>query len=210
MVSLGEVAINGDGTYTLAVSAIVRDQYMNPVENGTAVYFTLSRPDIGTINPETFTGSGYPCVELTGDDIKGISRACFVYPTESIFEDCTIVARTGGGQVESELSMKMPIVGASLSIEANPASLNGMSGGTSEIIVTVWDYYRLIPVDKAWVGFSVNGEGSVWPAAAVTDETGTCGTTLTIFPLSEEGTTTVTAKLWMSDVQAEIQITLTE
>jgi hypothetical protein len=210
MISLGEVNVNGDGTYSLAVSAIVRDQYQNPVENGTAVYFTLEEPNRGTINPETYTGGDYPCVELTGDPIKGISRACLSYPTESIFESLTINASTTGGQVESELSTVLPIVNASLSIEAFPASIYGPGGGEVTVVVTVWDHYKMIPVDKALVGFSVTGDGSVSPYSAVTDESGSCSTTLTIPVGTEEGTSTVSAKLWMTDVQADIQITITE
>jgi adhesin/invasin len=209
ILSLGEVATNGDGTYTLAVSAIVRDEYNNPVENGTAVYFTLDRSDIGFINPETQTGDGYPCNELEGDPIKGVTRACLTYPTESIFETVTITASTGGGDVTGSLTNGLPIVDGSVSLEAYPASVSGAAGGTVTIYVTVWDHYGLIPVDKAGVGFGIEGAGTVDPPTAVTDETGVAMTTLTIPAGSEEGVTKIKAWVWMSDIEGDIDITIT-
>jgi adhesin/invasin len=214
LISLGEVSINGDGTYSLAVSAIVRDQYNNPVENGTVVYFTLDRSDIGFINPETYTGSGYPCDELEGDGIKGVTRACLTYPTESIFEQVTIIASTMGGrigdeQVVSQLSNPLPIIDGSVTLEAFPGAVSGAAGGTVTIYVTVWDFYGLIPVDKAGIGFSVEGPGSVSPPTAVTDETGIAITTLSIPAGTEEGVSKIKARVWMSDIEGDIDITIT-
>jgi adhesin/invasin len=209
ILSLGEVSTNGDGTYTLAVSAIVRDEYNNPVENGTAVYFTLDRPDIGFINPETHTGNGYPCVELEGDPIKGITRACLTYPTESIFEVVTIIASTAGGGVTSSLTNGLPIVDGSVSLEAYPSSVSGASGGTVTIYVTVWDHYGLIPVDGAGVGFALEGAGIISPATTVTDEMGVAMTTLTIPAGTEEGVTKVKSWVWMSDIEGDIDVIIT-
>jgi adhesin/invasin len=209
ILSLGEVATNGDGTYTLAVSAIVRDAYNNPVENGTAVYFTLDRPDIGFINPETQTGNYYPCVELEADPIKGVTRACLTYPTESIFEVVTIIASTAGGGVTSSLTNGLPIVDGSVSLEAYPSSISGADGGTVTIYVTVWDHYNLIPVDKAGVGFALEGPGFINPATTITDEMGVATTTLTIPAGTEEGVTKVKAWVWMSDIEGDIDITIT-
>jgi len=77
------------------------------------------------------------------------------------------------------------------------------------IVVTVWDHYKLIPVDKAGIGFVVEGSGYVLPATTVTDETGTATTTLTIPPETEEGVTKVKAWVWMSDIEGDIDITIT-
>jgi len=209
ILSLGGVATNGDGTYTLAVSAIVRDEFNNPVENGTAVYFTLDRPDIGFINPETQTGNGYPCVELEGDPIKGVTRACLTYPTESIFEVVTIIASTNGGDVTGSLTNGLPIVDGSVSLEAYPSSVSGAAGGTVTIYVTVWDHYGLIPVDGAGVGFALEGAGIINPATTITDEMGVATTILTIPPGAEEGVTKVKAWVWMSDIEGDIDISIT-
>jgi hypothetical protein len=209
ILSLGEVVTNGDGTYTLAVSAIVRDEFNNPVENGTAVYFTLNRPDIGFINPEARTGNVYPCNELEGEPIKGVTRACLTYPTESIFELVTITASTGGGDVTASLTNGLPIVDGSLTLEAYPSSISGTDGGDVTIYVTVWDHYNLIPVDKAGIGLSLEGVGTIDPANTITDESGVAMTTVTIPAGTEEGVTKVKAWVWMSDIEGDIDITIT-
>jgi hypothetical protein len=191
------------------VSAIVRDQFNNPVENGTVVYFTLDRSDLGFINPETYTGDGYPCAELSGTPIKGVTRACLTYGTESIFEHGTIIASTSGGEVQSSYGLTYPIVDAALTLEAFPSSVSGAAGGVVTVQVTCWDHYRLLPVDKAYVGFSIDGVGSLSPYFDWTDESGSALTTLTIPAGSEEGTTTLKAKLYMTSVEVTMDITIT-
>ncbi len=209
MVSVGDVVRNGDGTYTYAVSAIVRDEFNNPVENGTPVYFTLDRSDIGYINPETPTGGTYPCQELIALPTKGVARACLGYQTEGIFEVITITASCMGGGIEGEFTTALPIVSPTLSVEASPASIDGTTGGSSLISVAVWDSYML-PVDNALISFAVDGDGYVSPPTSVTTDTSPAMATLYISPGTEEGTTTVKAHLWMTDVQGDITITITE
>jgi hypothetical protein len=209
MVSIGDVVRNGDGTYTLAVSAVVRDEYNNPVENGTPVYFTLDRSDIGYINPECPTGGTYPCMELIALPTKGVARACLGYQTDGIFEAVTIMASTLSGDIYTEFTATLPIVSPTLSIEASPASINGTSGGTSLISVVVWDSYML-PVDNALISFGVEGDGYVSPYSSVTTDMAPAMTTFYVDPGTEEGTSTVKAHLWMTDVTADIPITITE
>jgi hypothetical protein len=209
LVSVGDVVRNGDGTYTLAVSAIVRDEFTNPVENGTTVYFMLDRSDLGFINPEAPTGGVYPCVELNALPIKGVARACFTYPTESIFEGYTITATTAAGEAEGEFSYSLPIVSPTLTIEASPGTIDGTSGGSSIITVAVWDSYML-PVDNALITFSADGDGYVIPGSDITTDTSPAMTTLYVDPGTEEGTVTVKAHLWMTDVQTEVTVSITE
>jgi len=209
LLSVGDVVRNGDGSYTYAVSALVRDEFNNPVENGTPIYFTLDRSDIGYINPETPTGGTYPCMELIALPTKGVARACLGYQTEGIFETVTITASSMGGEIESEFTTTLPIVSPTLSMEASPASFDGATGGTSIITVAVWDSYML-PVDNALVSFSVEGDGYVSPPTSVTTDTSPAMTTFYLAPGAEEGTSTVKAHLWMTDVQAEVSITINE
>jgi hypothetical protein len=209
MVSVGDVVRNGDGTYTYAVSAIVRDEFNNPVENGTPIYFTLDESDIGYINPEAPTGGLYPCMELIALPTKGVARACLGYQTESIFEMVTIRATTLGGEVEGVFETGLPIVSPTLSVEASPASLDGATGGSSLIQVWVWDSYMLY-VDNAWLSFSVDGDGYVLPTTASTTDGFPATTTLYVEPGTEGGTITVKAHLWTTDVQGEVTITINE
>ncbi|MGD9401055.1 MAG: invasin domain 3-containing protein [bacterium] len=210
MVSVGDVVRNSDGTYTYAVSAIVRDRFMNPVENGTPVYFTLDRTDVGIIDPETPTGGIYPCLQHIALPTKGVARACLHYQTYGIFEVVTITASSMGGEIEGEFTRGLPIVSPTLSIEASPATLTGATGGSSLIQVWVWDSFML-PVNNAWLTFSVDGDGEVFPTEASTAEGGfPAMTTLTVDPGAEAGTITVKAHLWTTDVQAEVSITIIE
>lgn len=210
MVSVGDVIRNGDGTYTYAVSAIVRDQFNNPVENGTPVYFTLEQDDLGYINPEAPTGGLFPCMELIALPTKGVARACLGYQTEAIFEQVTIIATCSGGAVEGEFTTGIPIVSPTLSIEASPATITSADGGSSLIQVWVWDSYML-SVDNAYLTFSVDGDGYVDPTYAATSEGGVPAmTTLTVDPGAEAGTITVKAHLYTTDVQAEVSITVIE
>ncbi len=210
LINIGEGHINGDGTYTVSVSAVVRDMYQNPVENGTAVYFTLDQSNLGFINPEGYTGGAFPCSELEGTPIKGVSRACLTYPTESIFELYTVRASTLGGEVESEFSNRLPIFDGSISVLAVPASFDGTVGGVASIYVSVWDHYRQIPVDNATVVFTLQGDGSIFPSSGLTDDSGMPMATLTIPPGTLEGTTVVKAKVWMSDMEGEVEINISE
>jgi hypothetical protein len=209
LVSVGDVVRNGDGTYTLAVSALVRDQFNNPVENGTPIYFALDRSDIGYINPEAPTGGLYPCMELIAIPTKGVARACLGYQTEGIFEGVTITASSMGGDIQGEFLTTLPIVSPTLTMEASPASLDGATGGSSIITVAVWDSYILY-VDNALISFSVEGDGYVSPSTAVTTDGSPAMTTFYLEPGAEEGTSTVKAHLWMTDVQGEVSISISE
>ena len=209
LVSVGDVVRNGDGTYTLAVSAMVRDEFINPVENGTPVYFTLDRSDVGVIDPECPTGGIYPCPQLAALPTKGIARACLHYQTDGIFEPITIIATSMAGDIQGTYSTAPPIVSPTLSIEASPASVSGATGGSVLITVAVWDSY-MEPVDNALVSFGVEGQGYVSPGTSYTTDTMPAMTTLYVSPGAEEGTSTVKAHLYMTDVTAEVSITITE
>jgi hypothetical protein len=207
LINFGEGTINGDGTYTFAIGAIVRDRYNNPVENGTAVYFTLNRPDLAFINPETYTGGTYPCVELDGVPIKGVSRGCLTFPSQSAFECVGIHASTAGGEVHTEEYFTLPIIDGELALQALPPSLNGTDGDSCDIYVTVSDHY-IRGIDNATVVFTVEGDGYVTDYLGVTNDSGLPLTTLVVPPDTEEGKIKVKAKVWMIDVEGEIEITI--
>jgi len=213
-IGIGEFTTNGDGTYSAGVSAIVRDMYNNPVENGTVVYFTLDRSDVGFINPESYTGADYPCLELSGTPIKGVSRACLTYASTSTFETVGISASTSGGIIESrEIWSKMyytlPIIDGEIALQAVPATLDGTAGDSCDIFVTVSDHY-IRGIDNATIIFTLEGDGQLTSYMGITDNTGMPITTLVVPPLTEAGKTKVKAKVWMIDVEGEIDITINE
>lgn len=207
-ITTGEVVVGPDGVYVLAVAAIVRDAYNNPVENGTAVYFTLDRSDIGMINPEGVTGGLFPCIELTGTPNKGVAHACLKFPTSSMTEAYAIVAFCGDRQ--STFETAIPIVTpANLRLGAVPGSVSAATGGDVTIVATLSDNFAL-PIQGATVAFAVDGVGTVNPAFAATDEYGACSAALSIPAGVEPGKTTVKATVFMTDIKADIDITITE
>ncbi|MFH1220153.1 MAG: invasin domain 3-containing protein [Candidatus Eisenbacteria bacterium] len=208
-ITTGNVVTGGDGVYIEAVSAFVRDKYNNPVEDGTVVYFTLDRSDIGFINPESFTGGGFPCPEFTGTPNKGITHACLKFPTSSMTKAVTIIARCGQ-LLESQFPTSIPIVlPVTLLVDAVPPSISGAAGGTVAVVVRLSDGYAL-PIEGACIGFALTGAGSISPAFGVTDQYGTAGTTVTIPAGTPAGKTTVKAKICMSDVEKEVEITIND
>jgi hypothetical protein len=181
---------------------------MNPVEDGTVVYFTLDRSDIGLIDPETVTGGLYPCTELAGIASKGVTRACFKFPTPSMTEDYTIIARCG--EIESRFSTVVPIVlPVNLNMAAVPGSVSGATGGVVQIYASLSDDFAL-PIQGATISFALDGIGSVFPSFAVTDEYGSCGATVMIPSMVEAGSTKVIGRVFMTSVKGETDITITD
>jgi len=203
-ITTGQVVVGADCIYTLAVGAMVRDRFNNPVENGTAVYFTLDRSDVGLIDPETATGGGYPCAEFTGSGNKGVTRACLRFPTSSMTEAVTIIARCGDR--ESFFPTGLPIVvPLKLGVGAVPGTVTGSTGGDVEILVTLGDNCAL-PIEGATIAFSIEGSGYFSSPFATTDENGFCSSTLTIPAGTEIGKITVKASVFMTDVSKDVEI----
>jgi hypothetical protein len=207
-ITTGDVVVGPECMYILAVGALVRDMYNNPVENGTTVYFTLDRSDIGAIEPESFTGSDFPCLEISGTPSKGIARACLKFPTVSMTEPYSIIARCGDR--ESTFETVIPIVTpANLNLGAVPGSVSAATGGVVAILAALSDDCAL-PIEGATISFVVDGVGTIDPPFAVTDEGGSCSTVLTIPAGVEPGKTTVKAAVFMTDIEADIDVTITE
>lgn len=207
-ITTGDVVVGPDCIYVQAVGAMVRDRFNNPVEDGTAVYFTLDRPDVGLIDPETVTGNGYPCSEFSGTNSKGVTRACFKFPTSSMTEGYAIVARCG--DLQSEFPTVVPIIlPAYVNLAAIPGSVSGGPGGVVQIYASLSDDCSL-PIEGATISFAIDGVGLVLEPFAVTDENGFCESTVIIPSMVEAGTTKVIARVFMTSLKGEVDITITD
>ncbi|MBT3228298.1 MAG: Ig-like domain-containing protein [Candidatus Marinimicrobia bacterium] len=82
----------GGGFYELEVAALVWDQYTNPVEDSTQVYWSLIPDSLGDIIGESFTNNE----NLNGDAYHGLAWTKLYYNSGMIFSDLQIVARTWG------------------------------------------------------------------------------------------------------------------
>jgi adhesin/invasin len=207
-ITQGNIVGGENCIYVRAVSAIVRDRWSNPVENGTVVYFTLDRPDIGIINPEAYTGGGSSCDEFSPLPNKGVTNVCLKFTTSSMTKDFTIIARCG--ELESQLHTAVPLViPIDMSIDATPGFVDGSDGGD----VTIWACLEDacdMPVIGATIAFAVAGPGSLSDYYVPTDEYGCAWTVLSIPDSTDAGTATVTGHVWMTDIEKEVEITINE
>ena len=207
-INTGDIVRSGaGGEYVLCISGLVRDAYNNPVANGTVVYWTLDKPDIGFINSESYTGCRFPCTECKGVVTKGVAHSCLVFPTSSMTKSYTIIASCG--EAQSSFATSIPIVEpVELALEASPSVVSGSVGGE----VTIWAYLEddsnTLPITGATIAFSVQGAGSLSSYYDVTDEYGLATTTLTIPAGTTVGITIVTGRVWMTDEEATAEITI--
>ncbi len=82
----------GGGFYEVEVAALVWDQYTNPVEDSTQVYWSLIPDSIGDIIGESFTNNE----NLNGESFHGMAWSKLYYNSGVIFNNIQIIARTWG------------------------------------------------------------------------------------------------------------------
>ena len=82
----------GGGFYELEAAALVWDQYTNPVEDSTQVYWSLEPANIGNIIGESYTNNE----NINGDAYHGMAWTRLYYNSGVIFDTLKIIARTWG------------------------------------------------------------------------------------------------------------------
>jgi hypothetical protein len=105
------------------VGAIVGDRYSNPVQYGTAVYFSLLPPDIGDIEGDSYTGGAR---QYHPDSVNGVAYSRIIYGCFSTFDSVRIIASSAGDSaevVDTSGSFFLPIYGGQLSLTATPGNL---------------------------------------------------------------------------------------
>ena len=91
----------GGGFYELEAAALVWDQYTNPVEDSTQVYWSLIPEDIGDIIGESFTNNE----NLNGDAYHGLAWTKLYFNSGTIFDTLQIIARTWGADGDTILAI---------------------------------------------------------------------------------------------------------
>jgi hypothetical protein len=105
------------------VSAIVGDRYANPVQYGTAVYFSLNPPSIADIEGNSITGgtkSYHP------DSTNGVAPTRILYGCDATFDTIQIISSSAGDSADiTEISpwFYLPIYQGSISLSALPGNL---------------------------------------------------------------------------------------
>ncbi len=116
----------GNGNWGIEVSAYIEDILCNPVEYGTAVYFSLpDNPEWASIEAAAYTGNE----NANGDSLVGIAFTSLIYDGTHINDTLIIQAETGWCIETEEFTMPLqfPVLDAAVSphnlywIENNPS-----------------------------------------------------------------------------------------
>jgi hypothetical protein len=105
------------------VSAIVWDRYQNPVEYGTAVYFTLIPDSLAEIEGTSYTGGAKPYL---ADSSDGVAYSLITFPCFSTFHFIRVIASSAGesGEVaDTSSDLSLPITDGVLGVYAIPGNL---------------------------------------------------------------------------------------
>lgn len=106
------------------VGAGVWDVYANPVEYGTAVYFTLIPNDIAEVEGNSYTGGGRP--PYHPDSAKGWAFSRIIYGCYGTFDTLKVVAYSAGenGPVaDTSAPFALPAYNPNIFLGANPGNL---------------------------------------------------------------------------------------
>jgi hypothetical protein len=140
-----------------AVSALVGDQYHNPVPDNTAVYFTVDEGTIVGIDDSgvSFTEAGFAEANFFSGDPRG----------DGIVE---ITAQTSGGEVVGTTHLITSGPPAYVYILQYPSNIRAAAGSEGDIVVRVLDVNNNYVVEGTLVRFDID-YGSVTPTAVTSD-----------------------------------------
>ncbi len=149
-------------------AAIVWDQYTNPVEYGTAVYFSLIPATTGEIEGNSFTGGPRP---YHPDSVNGVAYTRIIYGCFSTFDTVRVVASSAGEfgpVVDTSEALSLPIFDGTITLIANPGNLwtdNSNCTGpgsrdTSNITAYLIDGGGC-PIKNGIISFSAIGAGAI-------------------------------------------------
>lgn len=108
----------GNGNWGIEVAAIVTDIQGNPVDYGTAVYFSLQdNPEWASIEVEAYVGNE----NANGDSIPGVAFTQLIY--EGVYTNDTLLIQTDVGTCSETEEFIMPLQFPVLDISASPSNL---------------------------------------------------------------------------------------
>lgn len=159
------------------VGALVSDYYANPVEYGTAVYFTLIPNDIAEIEGNSTTGTPRP---YHPDSVEGWAFSRILFGCFASNDTLQVVALSAGDSVavgDTSQQFPLPIYDPSISLLADPGNLWCVSNScsvsdTSDITALLKDGGDC-PVEGGRIIFVALVAGSIiGPTSVYTDSTG--------------------------------------
>ncbi len=154
----------GGGLWQILVAAEIKDTYNNPVDYGTAVFFSL--PDEGDciIQGSGYVGNGPEIGDAFGMDIDstasiGIAYTLLSYPSFLTLQDINLEVSTIGGdgvEITNNFSITPPLNEAETDLGVTPAHINWYN---DEPVPT---YKNAIVTVRTRDGYGNNIEGAHW------------------------------------------------
>lgn len=182
------------------VGAVVGDRFANPVEYGTAVYFTLLPSNLADIEGNSYTGGARP---YHPDSVNGVAYTRIIYGCFSTFDFIRVIAHSAGDSVDvvdTSVSFTLPIFEGAIGVSANPGNLwctgSSCSNTASAAITAVLVDGGGCPIEGGILNFSALVAGQITGQSQdTTDITGAARTTYTIrgceIPLRPDGQATI-------------------
>ncbi|UCC78471.1 MAG: hypothetical protein JSW64_09300 [Candidatus Zixiibacteriota bacterium] len=159
------------------VGALVSDFYANPVEYGTAVYFTLIPNDIAEIEGNSTTGTPRP---YHPDSVEGWAFSRILFGCFASNDTLQVVALSAGDSVavgDTSQPFPLPIYDPSISLLADPGNLwcisNSCAVSDTSFITALLKDGGDCPVEGGRIIFVALVAGSIiGPTSVYTDLTG--------------------------------------
>ncbi len=160
--SVNEGAGMGGGVWRVIAGAIVKDQWGNSVERGTAVRFYV-HPDYADLSVQVGADAFVGNVSIAGDSLPGVAFTTLTYNGENINDSVKIVVETikeDGSIVSGEAILVLPFVGpARLTFWAEPSVVNfGNVSSTNMTPVPAYKWAHLVAELQDGQGTPVEGQ----------------------------------------------------
>ena len=184
--------------------------YTNPVEDTTAVYFTLSTGARAMVEGSSSTGMSPPYT--CGEDpppVSGVAYTCITYGSPDVFDYYYLIARTaGGGEIVTDsIGVSNWIADPTLGMAASPAVFDTTTGGVSLVSVVLRDAGGCY-IESGLIDFTANHASVTFTQDWQYTDAGGWAATQAIVPPMGPTTIEVTARLRGTSLQAKANIEL--
>lgn len=160
----------GGGIYRMELGARVWDEFSNPVEDSTQVYWYLDPPNVGNIIGSSFTGNG----NLNDDSYPGIAWTTIYWNSDNTFDNVHVISKVFDGDgneiinvvnAEEDGLMLLPFYPGVLGIIPSATYYDFLAGNPFELTLTaiLQDVYNN-PIKNGRILFFADGVQS-WSEA---------------------------------------------
>jgi len=109
----------GGGLWVVEVSALLTDSYGNPVDSGTAVFFSLPEdPDFASVQANSYVGNE----NANGDTLEGTAYTNLIY--EGTMTNDHVMVQVDTGEFSDNDTLRLPLQGPHMDITVTPAHID--------------------------------------------------------------------------------------